>query len=84
MNLASFTQLVAKPLEATTLWSPPHRCRTKPPPISTPRRNSGLAKKAINRTPTVAVAQNVLIRKLGLVTGPQVVTAAFEKYLKLF
>jgi hypothetical protein len=84
VDVASFTELISPPLEAPALRSPPRRCRTKPPPASAPRHSSRLAKKAISWTPAVAAAQNVLIQKLGLGTGPQVDSAVFEKYLNLF
>jgi hypothetical protein len=84
VDMASFTELVAKPLEAPALQSPPRRCCTKPPPVLAPRHSSRLAKKAINRMPAVADMKNILIWKLGLAIGPQVDTTEFEKYLKIF
>jgi hypothetical protein len=48
-----------------------------------PRRSSRLAKKACHRTPAVAQAQNVLMRKLGFAQAPHLETDDFEKYLRL-
>jgi hypothetical protein len=53
VDMASFTELLAKPLEAPALQSPPRRCCTKPPPALAPRHSSRLAKKAISRMPAV-------------------------------
>jgi hypothetical protein len=41
-------------------------------------------KKAMGRTPTVAAAHNILMKKLGLAQGPQLQSTDFEQYLQLF
>jgi hypothetical protein len=51
---------------------------------SVPRRSARLAKKACNHVPAVAVAQNVLMRKLGIAKDQHVESDNFEAYLKLF
>jgi hypothetical protein len=54
----------------------------EPPP--TPRRSDWLVKKALRRAPSVAAAQNVLMRKLGLVSSDHVESADFDCYLSSF
>jgi hypothetical protein len=42
-------------------------------------------KKAANRTPVVAAAQNLLMRKLGVLQNqPKIESADFDHYIKLF
>jgi hypothetical protein len=76
--------LVALPLGKAELASTPRCHRTKTPPTSALGRSVRLAKKACNLTPAIVTAQNVLIRKLGLASGPQMDTSDFEKYIMLF
>jgi hypothetical protein len=63
----SFSRVLAKPIAASVVPTPPPLRRTrKMVMVQVPRRRSRLAKKALRRTPAVAAAQNVLMRKLGL------------------
>jgi hypothetical protein len=41
-------------------------------------------KKSLGRTPTVAAAQNILMKKLGLAQGFQLQSMDFERCLQLF
>jgi hypothetical protein len=43
-----------------------------------------LAKKASHRVPTVAVAQNILMKRLGLVAEQHVESDDFNTYINLF
>jgi hypothetical protein len=66
-NLAAFIKLMSCDLLATILQSMPIKCHTwRVATPAVPHRSAHLAKKAINRTQAVAVAQNMLMRKLGL------------------
>jgi hypothetical protein len=84
MDPSAFGQLISRPLGDLELASPPHRCRPPPPPALASQHSARLAKKSCNHTTAIVAAQNVLIRKLGLVLGSQMDTMTFEKYLKLF
>jgi hypothetical protein len=46
-----------------------------------PRRSSRLAKKACSRLPTVAEAQNMLMRKFDMASISHVETADFDRYM---
>jgi hypothetical protein len=46
--------------------------------------SSCITKKSGCRMPAVAVAQNLLLKKLGLAQGSQVEATEFERYLNLF
>jgi hypothetical protein len=86
-NPGEFVQLMTKPLQPAALASPPMRRRRPRRVDSTPtipRRSSRLAKKASNRVPAVAAAQNLLMRKLGLSTGVHVESEDFDRYLRAF
>jgi hypothetical protein len=84
LDLTSFAQLVMLPLDKSELASPLHHRRTKPPLVLAPWYSIRLPKKSCNRTSAIVVAQNVLIHKLGLATGLEMDTTAFEKYIMLF
>jgi hypothetical protein len=67
---------MVKELPTTMLAMPPERRRVRRPRLAPiiPRRSSHLAKKVMNRPTAMAVAQNVLLMKLGLADGSQVLT----------
>jgi hypothetical protein len=56
----------------------------RPTAAAAPRRSTRLAKKALHRTPTVAAAQNLLMKKLRLVTDTEIATEDFEAYIRIF
>jgi hypothetical protein len=43
-----------------------------------------VAKKVVNRPPAVVVAQNLLMRKLGLTSSSSIETQDFDHYIKVF
>jgi hypothetical protein len=49
-----------------------------------PRCSARVAKIAHSRTPAVAAAQNVLMKKLGISSEPQLDAADFERYISIF
>jgi hypothetical protein len=51
---------------------------------SLPHRSSRLARKALSYTPTVTMAQNVSMKKLGLSWDGQLQTTDFDNYICLF
>jgi hypothetical protein len=77
---------MSKPIPSPVLPSSPihHRSNISLAPCTTPLHSSQLAKKARNRAPAVAAAQNVLMRKLCISTEPQLKAANFEKFINLF
>jgi hypothetical protein len=74
----SFIRFLCRPPRSNC----PRRRRT--PPASFPRRSRRLAAKAKSRLPAVVADQNLLMRKLGLVTDTHVETADFARYIDLF
>jgi hypothetical protein len=62
---------------------PPPKRHTKAG-TTVPRRSSRLAKKACGHTPAIAAAQNILMKKLGIVGAQQQESSEFEQYLKIF
>jgi hypothetical protein len=82
----SFLQLMAKELPVTALVSTPprRRQRSRTASLVPPRRSVKLAKKAVNRPPAVIVAQNLLMRKLGLATSSSVEHQDFDRYIATF
>jgi hypothetical protein len=79
---ASFTQLVAAPLAGLTLPTPP--LWRRPPPVVVPHRSAHLAKKVARRSPAVVVAQNLLMKKLGLLLEGWVDSESFDCYVQMF
>jgi hypothetical protein len=49
-----------------------------------PRRSARLVKKTGRRVPAVAAAQNVLMKRLGMVAGEHVESEEFSRYNNLF
>jgi hypothetical protein len=49
-----------------------------------PRRSAHLVKKTGRRVPAVAAAQNVLMKRLGMVAGEHVESEEFSRYNNLF
>jgi hypothetical protein len=43
-----------------------------------------VAKKVVSRPPAVVVAQNLLMRKLGLTSSSSIETQDFDHYIKVF
>jgi hypothetical protein len=84
-NLAPFMQKVSTPIPTIALLSaPPYRChRRNLVPASVPHRSSCLANKAHNRLSVDVVVQNILMRKVGLVTQTHVEMTDFDQYLNL-
>jgi hypothetical protein len=83
----AFVQLRSKPIQPSALPSSPvhRRCPCHNYVASAlPLRSSRLTKKAWSRVPVVAAAQNILMHKLGLVTGEHVESEDFYHYLKTF
>jgi hypothetical protein len=83
----AFVQLMSKPIQPSAL--PSSLVRRRRPHCNyaastLPLHNSRLTKKARSRVPAVAAAQNVLMRKLGLVTGEHVESEDFDRYLNMF
>jgi hypothetical protein len=65
--------------------SNPGRRRSKARMINVaPWHSARLAKKARSRTPAVAAAQNVLMKKLGISKERQLETVDFERYITIF
>jgi hypothetical protein len=62
----------------------PRKRHTKTPPPPVPRRSSHLARKACGCTPAVPVAQNILMKKLGIPVAQQLEAVDFEQYLRTF
>jgi hypothetical protein len=68
-DLIVFKEVVAKPLHETMLAThPPHWQTRSVKTMAVPWRSTRLAKKVAHQTPVVAVTQNLLMRKLGLLT----------------
>jgi hypothetical protein len=65
----AFMQMMTKPIPLIELPtnSTRRRPRKKTVATATSRRSTRLAKKAAHRTPVVVTAQNLLMRKLGLI-----------------
>jgi hypothetical protein len=84
-NLAAFAELMFCDLLASMLQSMLIKCRTRN--VATPavaRRSVHLAKKGVNRTQAVAAAQNMLMRKLGLLRSQnEIELVEFNRYIKL-
>jgi hypothetical protein len=82
----SFVQAISKMLPPSALSTPPIYCRPQPRPclMKAPRRSTRLAKKARQRPPAVVAAQNVLMKKLSLVTKSHIESDNFDRYIKLF
>jgi hypothetical protein len=80
---SSFTVMLTKPLSPALISTTAPRRRAKTP-TAAPRRSSRLAKKASSRTPAVAAAQNVLMKKLGIMAGLSLEMEDFEEYLHIF
>jgi hypothetical protein len=80
-----FKQMVVKPLEATSLATPLQRCPWRvSASTASPHRYKRLAKQAVHQTPVIAVAQNLLMRKLGLLPKKEMGPEDFDKYTQLF
>jgi hypothetical protein len=75
---------VSKPLPAAVGALQPLRRWVRQTSIAPPRRSVRLAKKASHRVPTVAVAQNILMKRLGLVAEQHVESDDFNTYINLF
>jgi hypothetical protein len=82
-SLSSFLAKAKKPVTKAALSSHPLKRRTKAAPL-VPRHSSHLARKACQRMSAVATAQNVLVKKLGIVGAQQLEAAEFKQYLKTF
>jgi hypothetical protein len=63
---------------------PRHRPRPKAPLGAPVRRSIHLAKKAATRPLAVVAAQTLLMRKLGISSGPSIETVDFDRYVKAF
>jgi hypothetical protein len=65
---SSFAAMLTKPLSPARIstMAPSRRAKT---PTAVPRRSSRLAKKASSCTLAVAAAQNILMKKLGIMAG---------------
>jgi hypothetical protein len=84
-ELVAFKQAVAKPLVGTILPTlPPRRRPRHAVSAVVPRRSSYLAKKVDHRTLAVAAAQNLLMRKLKLLSSFEVAADDLDRYAKLF
>jgi hypothetical protein len=75
---------ISKPLPAAVGAFQPLRRWVRQTSIAPPRRSVRLAKKAGRRVPTVAAAQNVLMKRLGLVAEQHVESDDFNTYINLF
>jgi hypothetical protein len=86
LSLLSFAQTVMAPLAALLISSPPlHRHRRNCPALAVvPHRRTRLAKKAASRSPAVVAAQNLLMKRHGLLSDGKVDTVSFDRYIKLF
>jgi hypothetical protein len=81
----AFKQAVAKPLVGTILPTlPPRRRPCHAVSAVVPRRSSYLVKKVDHRTLAVAAAQNLLMRKLKLLSSFEVAADDLDRYAKLF
>jgi hypothetical protein len=83
----SFAQTVTAPLAALLISLLPLRHRRRrnyPAPAVVPRRRTRLAKKAASHPPTVVAAQNLLMKRHGLLSDGKVDTVSFDRYVKLF
>jgi hypothetical protein len=84
---SEFFQAITMPATHPVLFStsPRRKPKSKQRDVSSVSRCSArLAKKACNHVLVVAVAQNVLMRKLGIAKDQHVESDNFEAYLKLF
>jgi hypothetical protein len=83
---ASFLQMMTKSLLACAVLQtlPRHRPRPKAPLGAPVRRSIHLAKKAATRPLAVVAAQTLLMRKLGISSGPSIETVDFDRYVKAF
>jgi hypothetical protein len=82
----AFAKLVTSYLPVAALQSTPigHRTRRVVTP-TVPRQSAHLVKKVVNRTPVVAAAKNLLMRKLGLLQARnEIDLVEFDLYIKLF
>jgi hypothetical protein len=60
---------------------PGHR---RPIPASVPHRSARLAKKALPHTPALVAAQNVLLKKLGLLVDQEITPDNLNWYIQMF
>jgi hypothetical protein len=82
----AFAKLVTSYLPVAALQSTPigHRTRRVVTP-TVPRQSAHLVKKVVNRTPVIAAAKNLLMRKLGLLQARnEIDLVEFDLYIKLF
>jgi hypothetical protein len=78
-----FKQAMAKPLPALAIPTPPPRLQPWVT-VATSRRSDRLAKKSLHRNPVVVAAQNILMKKLGLTSGPEITMDDVENYIHVF
>jgi hypothetical protein len=85
-STAAFTELVTGDLPPTALQPTPirhHTHRVVTPVV--PRWSARLVKKVVHQTSAVVAAQNLLMRKLGLLQAQNKIESAnFDDYIKLF
>jgi Mn-dependent DtxR family transcriptional regulator len=83
---AAFIQMMSKPIMRMELATPPtrRRARNKGVVSMTPRRSIRLDKKVAHRMPTVITTQNLLMRKLGLISSSELKPDYLEHYAKIF
>jgi hypothetical protein len=76
----SVAQAISAPLPPSSIPLSPlhHHRRNRPAPVIVPHHSVRLDKKAASHPPTVVTAQNLLMKKLGLLSDGKVDTTSFD------
>jgi hypothetical protein len=77
-----FACAIIYPVWPTTVVSQLHHRRSLT--TAAPRRSARLAKKSLRCTPTVVAAQNVLLKKLGLLVNQEITSDNLDHYIQMF